>query len=202
MEPFNSIIDLLIPTAYAADNFRTGLLEVIGTGRGSGLSGLTFPTLFANIGTFLTGLVAALALVALVWGGVMYILSLGDESRSARAKHIILYAILGLLVAGLTNLILFTICGIGGFQASVICSGIYSSFTFFDVILRIANVLLAPAGAIAFVALIYGGYLYMTSGGDESRASRAKHAIFYALLGLAVIGIAGIVVNVVIGLLP
>lgn len=195
MEPFNSLINLLIPTAYAA-SFRLGLLEAIGTGLESGLSSLSFPMLFANVATFLTGLVAALALVALVWGGVMYILSLGDESRSARAKQIILYAILGLLIAGIASIIISTVTCL--YTQTEGCP----PTQIINIILNAANVLLAPAGAIAFVALIYGGYLYMTSGGDESRASRAKNTILYALLGLAVIGIAGIVVNVVIGLLP
>lgn len=194
MSLLDLLLQLLISPTHAS--FATGLNDAITLGKSLSLSGLTFADLFTNIGTFLTGLVAALALIAIVWGGVMYILSLGDESRSARAKQIILYAILGLLIAGIASIIIDIVQCIytqtEGCQPTRII----------NIILNAANVLLAPAGVIAFAALIYGGYLYMTSGGDESRASRAKNTIVYALLGLAVIGIAGIVVNVVIGLLP
>ncbi|MFH1354436.1 MAG: hypothetical protein ABIH36_04050 [bacterium] len=198
MHSLSFITNSLVSSVHAA-SFGQGLNNAIGIGQGQGLSQLTFLVLITNIGVFLMSLIAALALVAIVWGGIMYILSLGDESRSARAKHIILYAILGLLIAGTAAVIAHTVCTVGKFT----CQNIPSPLTtFFSIILSIVNVLLAPAGAIAFGALIYGGYLYLTSGGDESRASRAKNVIIYAFLGLAVIGAAGIVVNVVIGLLP
>ena len=195
MNLYSMILDFLVTPAHAGF-FDAGLNITIDKARTIfGLSALSFADLAANIGTFLTGLVAALALVALVWGGVMYILSLGDESRSARAKNIILFAIIGLLIAGSAGLIYNAVwCKIlkkCEFEAD-----------FAALVFGLVNVLLVPAGAIAFGALVYGGYLYMTSGGDESRASRAKNTIVYALLGLAVIGIAGLVVNVVIGLLP
>jgi len=190
------LIHQLVPTAHAGA-FTDGLNKVVTMAGGQGLpTTLTFSALAINIANFIMGIIAAVALIAIVWGGVMYIVSLGDESRSARAKQIILYAILGLLIAGIASIIISTVVCIytqpGGCQPTLII----------DIILKAVNVLLAPAGAIAFGALVYGGYLYMTSGGDESRASRAKNTIVYALLGLAVIGIAGLVVNVVIGLLP
>ena len=50
-------------------------------------------------------LVAVLALAALVLGGAMYIIALGDEQKTTRAKKIILYAIIGLLVIGAAGLI-------------------------------------------------------------------------------------------------
>ena len=49
-------------------------------------------------------LVAVLALAALVLGGAMYIIALGDEQKTTRAKKIILYAIIGLLVIGAAGL--------------------------------------------------------------------------------------------------
>lgn len=60
----------------------------------------------------LLALVAVLALAAMVWGSIMYILSLGDESRAEKAKKIILYAIIGVLLSGLSFLILNVVKGI------------------------------------------------------------------------------------------
>ena len=41
----------------------------------------------------------------MVWGALMYILSLGDEGKTERAKRIIIYAVIGVLVAGVSFLL-------------------------------------------------------------------------------------------------
>ncbi len=50
---------------------------------------------FVNIGLFLAG---ALAVLALVYGGIRYVTSTGDASRIKAAKETIIYAIIGLVV--------------------------------------------------------------------------------------------------------
>lgn len=76
---------------------------------GSGLAEGTFSEYIIAIIQFLFSLVAILALAALVWGAIMYIISLGDEGRAGTAKKIILYAIIGVLLAGGSFMILQTI---------------------------------------------------------------------------------------------
>jgi len=58
---------------------------------------------------FLLILVASLALAGIVYGGLMYILSLGDESKASRGKQAILYSIVGLIIAGIAGLILLVV---------------------------------------------------------------------------------------------
>ncbi len=195
----------IIPAALAQGEFLGGLDSAINEGKTQqGMSDISFETLFGNMAVFLVALVASVALAALAWGGMMYILSLGDEARSARAKHIILFAIIGLLLAGIAELIRNIVwCKIleADQQKYTFCYRAPGVERLVEIILTAIGVLLAPAGAIAFGALVYGGYLYITSGGEESRAARAKQAIFYALLGLAVIGAAGIIVNIIINII-
>jgi len=64
----------------------------------------------------------------------------------------------------------------------------------------IINVILSLLGIVAAAVLIYGGFVYITSTGDEQKISRAKSIILYAVIGLIVVGISGILVNVIIGL--
>lgn len=56
-------------------------------------------------------LVGIAALIVVIYGGVKYILSMGNEKDTEQAKHIILYAGLGLIVVGLAaaivNFIIF-----------------------------------------------------------------------------------------------
>ena len=47
--------------------------------------------------------------------------------------------------------------------------------------------LLSVAGAVALVALIYGGIVYITSAGSEERATSGKKIITWAILGLALV---------------
>jgi hypothetical protein len=79
---------------------------------------LSFETpqeLIGGIITYLMGLVGILAVAALVWGGIMYMTSAGSEERVKQAKNIITYAIIGLVVAVLSYIIVNTVIqAIGG----------------------------------------------------------------------------------------
>ena len=60
---------------------------------------------------------AVIALAALIWGGVLYIISLGNDQDIQKAKKIIIYAIVGLVVimlAGLVVNVVINIFGLGG----------------------------------------------------------------------------------------
>ncbi len=52
-----------------------------------------------NIGLGLVGLIAAIFIVI---GGVRYIISRGEEDETEKAKNMILYAVIGLIVIGLS----------------------------------------------------------------------------------------------------
>ncbi len=65
-------------------------------------------------------------------------------------------------------------------------------------ILAILAVVTGLIAVVALAALLYGAVLYITSMGDEGKTETAKKIILYAIIGLLVLGVAGIVVNVVI----
>lgn len=52
-------------------------------------------------------------------------------------------------------------------------------------------------GIIAFFVIVIAGFLYMTAGGNEAQTTKAKNAILYALLGIAIYVLSyGIMFNV------
>ncbi|PLX26570.1 hypothetical protein C0581_04020 [Candidatus Parcubacteria bacterium] len=55
------------------------------------------------------------------------------------------------------------------------------------VVARIIKIFLSIVGTLAVAYTMYGGYLYMTSGGAEERISRARKIILYGALGSMVI---------------
>lgn len=53
-------------------------------------------TLISNILIFLVG---AVAVIMLIWGGLQYVISAGDQKRVESAKNTILYSIIGIVIA-------------------------------------------------------------------------------------------------------
>jgi hypothetical protein len=47
--------------------------------------------------------------------------------------------------------------------------------------------------------MIYGGFKYITSGGDSGNVTAAKNTIMYALIGLVVVALAQLIVRFVLG---
>jgi hypothetical protein len=54
-------------------------------------------------------------------------------------------------------------------------------------IASIINVALSLLGIIVLVIIIYGGFLWMTAGGNEDRVGEAKKWIFGGIIGLVII---------------
>ena len=54
-------------------------------------------------------------------------------------------------------------------------------------IAQIINVLLGLLGIIAVVIIVAGGFIWMTSGGNEEKVEKAKSMIFMGIIGLAII---------------
>lgn len=55
-----------------------------------------------------------------------------------------------------------------------------------DIVARGASWLLYIVIALAVVFIIYAGFLYLTSGGDENKIKSAKEYIIYAVVGVAI----------------
>lgn len=69
-----------------------------------------------------------------------------------------------------------------------------------EILQTIVKWLLSFTGIIATISLLYGGFLYITSQGEENKAEQAKNIILYSVIGIIIIGISAIVVNVVINI--
>ncbi|MCK5475610.1 MAG: hypothetical protein KAI71_03460 [Candidatus Pacebacteria bacterium] len=123
-------------------------------------------------------------------GGAMTCADLGDTSATAAA----------------TVLWCTADCTIDTNHVGNVCFGGYNIGTapddaptdFDDALLKIINWVLGFAASIATLALVWGGFQYMTSAGDESKAENGKKTISYGLIGLFIAGIAFAIVNVIV----
>lgn len=53
-------------------------------------------------------------------------------------------------------------------------------------------------GIIAVIMIIYGGFRYITSGGDSGRVGNAKNTLIYAVVGLIIVALAQLIVHFVL----
>lgn len=78
-------------------------------------------------------------------------------------------------------------------------SEVARSTTVGGLIIAVIQVLLNILLAVAVLAIIMGGYMYITSAGKEEQAKKGRQTLLYAIIGLAVIIMARVLVGVVYG---
>lgn len=153
----------------------------------------------ANVLTDLTVAATYLVLGYVIYGGYLYIFSGGDVGKVASGKKTITRAFIGLAIVMLTNVILNTIRVVllgtnGSFVQNCVTTAsgytCYQTVNPVDVFNQIIGWVLGIAGVIAAAFAVISGISYITSGGDIGKAQKARNTLFYALIGLAIVGLA------------
>lgn len=67
-----------------------------------------------------------------------------------------------------------------------------------DIIATVINILSVVVGVVAVIMIIFGGFRYVTSGGDSGNVSSAKNTILFAVVGLVIVALAQVVVRFVL----
>lgn len=63
---------------------------------------------------------------------------------------------------------------------------------------KIVNILSIIVGIVAVIMIIFGGFKYITSGGESSNVSGAKNTLIYAIVGLIIVALAQFIVHFVL----
>ncbi|MBI4994402.1 hypothetical protein HZC21_02010 [Candidatus Peregrinibacteria bacterium] len=115
-----------------------------------------------------------------------------------------------ILVSGLTvlGLILFNALGISAVMAQAIAPedqpGIIATLSggqvgLRGIVLTIINFFLTFLGLLAVIMVIYGGFLYVSSAGNEENVNKAKKILIYAVIGIIVIIVSFALINTLLG---
>lgn len=120
----------------------------------------------------------AVAVLVLVIRGFTLITSAGNEEDIGKAKKQVLYALAGLIVVGLSEVV------VRGFIFPANGSQLPSTQVGIHLIVSITNFLVGFVAIASFVMLFYGGYSYVTSGGNEEVKDKVKKIIFGAVMAL------------------
>lgn len=67
---------------------------------------------------------------------------------------------------------------------------------------KIISVFSVLVGIVAVVMVIFGGFKYITSGGDSNSVSGAKNTLIYAIIGLIIVALAQFIVHFVLNTVP
>ena len=152
------------------------------------LGSVTTVSAFLNlILTNLMGIIAIIALIFIIIGGLMYRLSAGNENMVTQAKKTWTGAVIGLAIAMAAPTFLKTIqtiLGGGSGTGGSADSWVSSALTLQDVAIRVLNLLLSLLGIVAMISMIIGGMMYLTAAGNERRIENGKDIFKYSILGV------------------
>ncbi|MBT4119858.1 MAG: hypothetical protein HOE29_02985, partial [Candidatus Peribacter sp.] len=141
------------------------------------------------------------AVVVIVIAGIMLVISVGDEQAKEKAKKIITYAIIGLILiaiaAGIVNIIIGATGGANIFGPVPTLNGTATGTDIRVVIRDILTTVLGFMALAAVVVIVIAGILMVVSLGDEQAKDRAKRIILYAVIGLFIILFARAIVKLV-----
>lgn len=77
-------------------------------------------------------------------------------------------------------------------------SGANGESTLSSIASRVVNIFSLIVGVAAVFMIVYGGFRYITSGGDSGRVGNAKNTLIYAIVGLIIVALAQAIVHFVL----
>lgn len=131
------------------------------------------------------GIVVVLAILAIVIGGVMYVISGGNSTLMTSAKGAITGAMIGLAIVIAAPSFLKEVYSLVGGKDNP--AELQAALSLTQIATNTLQFLLSIIGVIAIIMLVIGGLAYLTSGGDSKRADVGKEIVKNALIGIAIV---------------
>ena len=135
----------------------------------------------------------------MIYGGYFWMTSMGNEEKVKKSKQILTASIVGLLIVLMSlSIVNFVSNAIGvDPQGLPTDTGLFGG-SLNDALASIIKAALTLVGIISLAIMVYGGYRWMTSGGNEETISEAKRTLTAGAIGLTIIIIAYSVVYFII----
>ena len=67
-----------------------------------------------------------------------------------------------------------------------------------NIVTTVINIFSWIVGVVCVIMIIYGGFKYVTAGGDSNNVTSAKNTILYAIVGLVIVALAQVIVKFVL----
>lgn len=145
----------------------------------------------------LLGIIAFLAVMFIVIGGVLYMASGGNQKIATAARICIVSAIIGFAVAAagpaFLNQLLIVVYNDGINPA--IPTDLDDAPIVQEIVSRVVGFLLSIVGMLGIIGLTVSGVMYLFALGDSTQAQNAKKALVCSIIGIAFAGAALIIVR-------
>ena len=150
-------------------------------------------TIAANVLTDITVIAAYLVLGYVIYGGYLYIMSSGEPSKIAAGKKTLVHAFIGLAIVMLAHIVINSIRIALGADFSGDCARNKCVNDPATMVSSAIQWVIAIAGIVCVIFIVYGGVGYITSSGDAAKLQKAKQSILYACFGLIIVALAEII---------
>ncbi len=148
---------------------------------------------FAGIYGLVETLIGAIAVFILVTAGMRYVAGSYDDDQISKAKKQIQWALVGLFVIGVSEFVVKDVL----FQDQGTRLGVEEGK---QLLANLTNFMAGTMGTIAFVSLLYAGYLYVTGAQNEDNVAKAKKIIMWSLGGIVIALAAFAITNTIVTL--
>ena len=143
-----------------------------------------------NIMNYLKKIAGSIALIFIIIGGIMYIVSAGDKERMERAKNTLIYALAGFAIVVASSTFVSEIQNVlGGAVTST------SGPTLAQIALNVVKLLLSIVGSLAIISIIVGAIWMFSAAGDKERYELGKKTVIYSIIGVTIVLSAIIILN-------
>jgi|GEM_PF-832292 len=154
---------------------------------GNPISSSTIEGVLSSIMSYLRGIAGTIAVIFIIIGGIMYMMSIGDKNAVERAKKTLIFAIAGLAIV-LAAPYFYQ-------EIKAIIDGGSPGSTLKDILSRVLQLLLSIVGFLAIISLLIGAIWMFSAAGDEDRYELGKKTATYSIIGLVIAVAALIIVN-------
>lgn len=157
------------------------------------ISANSFGDLFMQAMRYVQGIAGTVAVVFIIVGGIMYMISAGSKEMAERAKKTLTYAFVGiaLVIAApyfLSDMMLILNGGSG------------SGSKLLMVATNVLRFLLSIVGILGIIGIVLGAIWMLTAAGDEARYKQGKQAVTYSIIGIAIAAASLVIVQQVMSL--
>lgn len=150
---------------------------------------LSFTTVEGLLGAILNalqGIIVLLALVFIVFGALVYVTSGGNDKRIELAKEAIFAAMIGLALGIAAPSFLKEIAKILNWGSDKVPAQVTAAATITTILFNVLNFFLGILGVLAVIMLVVGGFMYVTSAGNEDMIDRGKKIVVWSCVGVVV----------------
>lgn len=156
-------------------------------------------TIVANVSNDLIVIAAYLVLGYVIYGGYLYMFAAGNTTKTADGKKTLINAFIGLTIVMLAKVIVNAIHiafreNSGMFNENCVNHECVTANTLVG---NLIGWVIGVAGLVAVAFIVIGAIGYITSSGDTNKLQKAKNTIIYALIGLAIVGLAEVITALV-----